>query len=80
LDNIKNDLILLKLKGYIDPRDITSKATEIKKLPTNVQVGTMIEGDPIEASKSRNKKKTNEFIDYFLSKDNKAEFTNRKFN
>jgi hypothetical protein len=50
-------LILLKLKGYIDPRDISSKATEIKKLPTNIQVGYMIEGDPIEASKKRNKKK-----------------------
>ena len=69
----------MKLKGYIDPRDITSKSTEIKKLPTKVQVGTMIEGDPIQASKLRNKKKNNEFIDYFLSKDNDASFTNRKF-
>ena len=71
---------MLKLKGYIDPRDITSKATEIKKLPTNVQVGTMIEGDPIQASKMRNKKKNNDFIDYFITKDNDASFTNRKFN
>lgn len=50
---------MLKLKGYIDPRDITSKSTEIKKLPTKVQVGTIIEGDPIQASKIRNKKKNN---------------------
>lgn len=40
----------------------------------------MIEGDPIQASKVRNKKKNNEFIDYFLSKDDDASFTNRKFN
>lgn len=40
----------------------------------------MIEGDPIQASKLRNKKKNNEFIDYFLSKDDDASFTNRKFN
>ena len=42
-------------------------------------MGTIIEGDPIEASKYRNKKKNNEFIDYFLSKDSKASFSNRKF-
>ncbi len=40
----------------------------------------MIEGDPIEASKVRNKKRNNEFIDYFLGQDDKASFTNRKFN
>jgi hypothetical protein len=43
-------------------------------------VGTMIEGDPVEASKYRNKKKNNEFIDYFLNKDDGTAFTNRKFN
>lgn len=49
----------MKLKGYIDPRDITSKATELKKLPTNVQVGVMIDGDPIQSAKMKNKKKGN---------------------
>jgi hypothetical protein len=34
--------VLLKLKGYIDQRDITGKNTEIKKLPGKVQVGTVI--------------------------------------
>jgi len=48
---------MLKLKGYIDQRDITGKSTEIKKLPSKVQVGTMIDGDPIVAGKIRNKKK-----------------------
>jgi hypothetical protein len=48
---------LLKLKGFIDQKDITAKSTEIKKLPTKVQVGTMIEGDPFQAVKIRNMKK-----------------------
>jgi len=26
-ENIKDELVLLKLKGYIDPKDITGKAT-----------------------------------------------------
>ena len=70
---------MLKLKGYIDPRDITGKATELKKLPDRVQVGVMIDGDPVQASKIRNKKKDNSFIDFFLTRDKAAEFTNRKF-
>jgi hypothetical protein len=48
--------VLLKLKGYIDQKDITGKSTEIKKLPSKVQVGTVIEGDPIVASKIRLRK------------------------
>lgn len=48
---------MLKLKGYVDQRDITGKSTEIKKLPSKVQVGTIIEGDPIMATKLRLHKK-----------------------
>ena len=40
----------------------------------------MIEGDPIEASKKRNKKRHNDLVDFYLSRDNETEFTNRKFN
>jgi hypothetical protein len=59
----------LKLKGYINPKDITGKSTEIKKLPTKVQVATVIEGDPIIATKIRIKKKEPSFADYFLKLD-----------
>jgi len=48
---------MLKLKGFVDQRDITGKSTEIKKLPSKVQVGTIIEGDPIIASKIRLQKR-----------------------
>jgi hypothetical protein len=70
---------MLKLKGFIDQKDITGKSTEIKKLPSKVQVGTMIEGDPIVASKIRLKKRQNNFIDQFLKLDSEKQFTKRKF-
>ena len=53
-------MILLKLKGYVDRADFKSKNVEIKKLPSKVQVGRMIDGDPFLAAKNskiRNKKK-----------------------
>ena len=71
--------MLLKLKGYIDQKDITGKSTEIKKLPSRVQVGTVIEGDPILASKIRMKKQESSFADYFLKVDREKSFTKRKF-
>ena len=70
---------MLKLKGYIDPKDITGKSTEIKKLPGKVQVGTMIEGDPFESVKIRKQKKNDSVVDYFLSKDKNTNFSTRKF-
>lgn len=72
-------MVLLKLKGYIDPKDITGKSTEIRKLPSKVQVGTIIEGDPILASKIRIKKKEASFTDYFLKLDRENQFTQKKF-
>lgn len=68
-ENIKEELIMLKLKGYINQRDITGKSTEIRKLPNKVQVGTMIEGDPILKTKIRSTKKHSSVIDYFLELD-----------
>ena len=59
----------MKLKGYIDQKDITGKSTETKKLPTNVQVGTMVEGDPFQAVKIRKSKKEASVVDYYLKKD-----------
>ena len=41
-ENIKNDLIMLKLKGYIDQKDFKTKNVELKQLPKKVQVGTVI--------------------------------------
>ena len=69
----------MKLKGYFDPKDITGKNTEIKKLPSKVQVGTIIEGDPIKASKMRLKRREASFADYFLKMDKEKKFTERKF-
>ncbi len=40
----------------------------------------MIDGDPIQSAKMRNKKKGNEFIDYFLGKDDDVAYTDKKFN
>lgn len=78
-ENIQNELVLLKLKGYIDQRDITAKNTEIKKLPSKVQVGTVIEGEPIVASKIRLRKQEKSFTDYFLKLDEEKKFTQKKF-
>lgn len=72
-------MVLLKLKGYIDQRDITAKNTEIKKLPSKVQVGTVIEGEPIVASKIRLRKQEKSFADYFLKLDEEKKFTQKKF-
>lgn len=72
-------MVLLKLKGYIDQRDITAKNTEIKKLPSKVQVGTVIEGEPIVASKIRLRKQEKSFTDYFLKLDEEKKFTQKKF-
>ena len=71
--------MLLKLKGYIDQKDITGKSTEIRKLPSRVQVGTVVEGDPILASKIRMRKPEASFADYFLRVDREKSFTKRKF-
>ncbi len=68
-ENIQNELVLLKLKGYIDQKDITGKNTEIKKLPSKVQVGTIIEGEPTLASKARLRRRESSFVDYFLRMD-----------
>ena len=78
-ENIQNELVLLKLKGFIDPKDITGKNTEIKKMPSKVQVGTVIEGEPVIASKIRMRKQENSFADYFLKLDKEKQFTERKF-
>jgi hypothetical protein len=56
-EDVRDELVMLKLKGFVDQRDITGKSTEMKKLPSKVQVGTIIEGDPIIASKLRLHKK-----------------------
>jgi|688.fasta_scaffold214657_3 hypothetical protein len=78
-ENVRDELVLLKLKGYIDQKDVTGKSTEIKKLPSKVQVGTIIEGDPFKSAKIRNKKQAPSFTDYFLKVDSDKEFTKRKF-
>jgi len=59
---------MLKLKGYMDRRNITGKNTELKKLPSKIQVGRMIEGDPSFAAKAkvREKKKQMTLTDYYL--------------
>ena len=44
-----------------------------------MQVGTVIEGDPILASKIRMKKQEDSFADYFLKVDREKSFTKRKF-
>lgn len=44
-----------------------------------MQVGTVIEGDPIIASKIRVRKGQSSFADYFLKEDEDKQFTKRKF-
>ena len=73
-------MVLLKLKGYIDQKDVTGKSTEIKRIPKNVQVGTVIEGDAIYASKIRMKKQVTSYTDYYLKLDQEKSFSRRKFN
>ncbi len=52
----------------MDRRNITGKNTELKKLPSKIQVGRMIEGDPSFAAKAkvREKKKQMTLTDYYL--------------
>ena len=50
---------MLKLKGYVDRADFRSKNVEIKKLPSKVQVGRVIDGDPYTASKNKKIRKAN---------------------
>lgn len=78
-EDVRDELVMLKLKGYIDQKDITGKGTEMKKLPSKVQVGRVIEGDPIVASKIRLQKREKGFTDYFLELDKEKAFTRRKF-
>lgn len=55
----------------MDRRNITGKNTELKKLPSKIQVGRMIEGDPFLAAKAkfREKKKEMNLTDYYLQMD-----------
>ena len=65
---------MLKLKGYVDRADFKSKNVEMKKLPSKVQVGRMIEGDPFLAVKNRkikNKKMEMELSQYYVDLDKK---------
>lgn len=41
-DNIRADLLMLKLKGYMDRKNLTGKNQELRSLPAKVQVGRMI--------------------------------------
>jgi len=59
----------------LDPKDITGKNTELKKISNKVQVGTVIEGEPIVASKIRMRKQESSFTDYFLKLDKEKKFT-----
>ena len=79
-ENIKEDLIMLKLKGYMDRRNLAGRNSELKKLPSKVQVGRMIEGDPfLSRGKIKQRKQEMSLTDYYLDLDKKESFTNRKF-
>lgn len=65
---------MLKLKGYVDRADFRSKNVEIKKLPSKVQVGRVIDGDPFTASKNKKIRKANKdmsLTDYIIDMDKK---------
>ena len=55
----------------MDRRNITGKNTELKKLPSRIQVGRMIEGDTflVAKAKFREKKKEMNLTDYYLQMD-----------
>lgn len=48
---------MLKLKGYMDRKNLSGNNQELKKLPSKVQVGKMIEGDPFLAAKAKIRQK-----------------------
>lgn len=64
---------MLKLKGYLDRKNLTGKNQELKKLPSKIQVGRMIEGDPFILANKRisNKKKEKSLVDYYMELDKK---------
>lgn len=64
---------MLKLKGYLDRTNTTAKNGQLRKLPSKIQVGKMIEGDPFKAAKGRirqNNKQMN-LTEYYLDLDKK---------
>jgi hypothetical protein len=78
-ENIRSELVMLKLKGYMDRRNITGNNSELKRLPSKVQVGKMIEGDPFIASKIKSINKEKTLTDYYCQIDQNEQFTKRKF-
>jgi hypothetical protein len=81
--SIKWDLVMLKLKGYMDRRNITGHNLEMQKVPERVQVGRMVEGEPWMEGKGRKGGKGGKemgLVEYYLEMDRKEMFSKRKFN
>ena len=71
---------MLKLKGYIDRRNISGNNQELKILPSKVQVGRMIDGESfMSRGKIKARKEDMSLTDYFVDLDKKESFSNRKF-
>lgn len=77
-DNVKNDLIMLKLRNLVDHTQF-KRAEESHKLPSKIQKGVIVEGDGFELKKLKKGKKHNSVIDYYLELDEKLGYSTRKF-
>ncbi|EGR31928.1 interacting protein 2, putative [Ichthyophthirius multifiliis] len=76
----KNQLVLLKLKGYINPK-MHFKSSDMKNIPKYFQVGTVIGGSDygVGIEKISRKKRQNNIANELIELDKKAQFTKKKF-
>lgn len=69
---------MLKLRNLVDHTKF-KRGEEVRKLPTKIQKGVVIEGDGFELKKLKRGKRHNNVVDYFLQMDKEMGYSTRKF-
>eukprot|EP00698_Gefionella_okellyi_P014754 TRINITY_DN40_c0_g1_i1.p2 TRINITY_DN40_c0_g1~~TRINITY_DN40_c0_g1_i1.p2 ORF type:complete len:207 (+),score=35.45 TRINITY_DN40_c0_g1_i1:56-676(+) len=77
-DAIKRDLILLKNRKYLGPKQFY-KGNDSKRLPKFFQMGTVIEGNAEPHNRMTNRERREHLVDEFLSDRKATSYTKRKF-
>mmetsp|Transcript_18400 Transcript_18400/g.21187 ORF Transcript_18400/g.21187 Transcript_18400/m.21187 type:complete len:201 (+) Transcript_18400:39-641(+) len=75
----KNDLLMLKLRGHLDPKR-QYKGNDSKKLPNYYQIGTILDGgDEFRSSRIPKGQRKGTLVEQFLQEDKNLNFTKKKF-
>lgn len=75
----KNDLLILKLRGHLDPKH-RFKGADSKKLQTYYQVGTYIDGgEDFKSARIPKGQRAGSLVEQFLQEDKNLNFTKKKF-